>query len=1226
MATTAELGKTFLANPPAISIGGDSVQSSPFTSNMGSMTNFTPIQPWENRRTTLWTMPSNYIMDPSNNIKNTFILQLLTTNNFLVNYIFPMKVTNDITFAKNQMIFGPHLPDQVPHLGVVRYIKSRMQSSTQSLIRYGLGFTMEHEFMKTPTGATALVFAYKQIGQAFIEHMQLSVIVAMLNADDWERNRLEKINGADNYGKQTEKIMEREKDFWAFVQQESKNAWMNLDTNVDEQHSQYSQAQLNTWIVDYRVTGYVRRIPDDQTKFLDYGPGNQQNVRSGIEYFRLDEKGNRCYSTRSFLCDGQIINSLQRIAQIGEYYLCADRPGLNFKSLYESQDRSVHIYSDESNSWVEVRLDQFIKNSQRFTKKGTLKTTNDLYHTDAGKSRLDDDFLYHTINDHIVPKTFFGQFKHEHYNIDDQRHLGETVISSVKIGDQPLLAKAFAALQECVETMHVESYSPNYRKYLGEMYDQVSQSTLQTFQDRVTGSLAYVGNDHNSLDVTTGTSFRLPPTHASYGGFKTIQTIASMKTPEGKAFKNTFSSHHIDLIKAYLPVFESYVDKLVKIFPNSAILKSQWASPYVHNPSPRDTAFENLILRQFPALPIYFNLGTDESTIQGSSIYAGIEELERLALQINQAVQRSNLVSDVKKNVQDIVAVSSRNIFTYATALLKVLWLVLDYKNVARTEKAFAAIESRIQASREINVLKRDETLYYQYLSRFRQVFDAYPEYIEITNVLADNVQLAVTDRGGNGAQIMMPLTMGAVAYKQFVEECRRGNTQTTTLKGLVAVSRFDTYAPLTTDPAALQKESAAIDDFMLSLQKYRTSNSEDPSCKVHTLPMVSVAAITQRASILSETKSERAQRLLRKPVGNTHNHNAFASIMSAGSTRERRSYQSGALQDDRMTPKKLSEAFFDPNESISHLLDDTDVGDELTQDFIFNFARACTQFSAQPEILFSVIAFFWTPITEQAFMASYEYNTHHPVNYIIVRPHQTYYTQTAIKCIPGDETGNSYIAHVNIEVGNDPTTQVYDVAMRAYMGAGVNNSENIYVAPNIMVNGYLFGAGVGFCEPDKYNPMLGINGSGNGASIISMMAPRNVVVPSVFSTTGTLSWTDPQGTSTIIREGLKYSYPVAPFYNRIWAFNQHPTNDPAVQASVSHKKNKMFTANSVCYSGCALYNDQITKKPDWGTVPTGHWRQHLIGAGKYRQRIGKDPVTSDHALLGKTTFSFHEA
>lgn len=110
MANTAELSQFMTANPLTVSIGGGALNDSAFTAWLGPTTNIAPLQPWENRRTSMWTMPAQYIMNPSQNIENTFTLTMLTLNNFLINFILPMKVTDQITFVKQAMIFGPICP------------------------------------------------------------------------------------------------------------------------------------------------------------------------------------------------------------------------------------------------------------------------------------------------------------------------------------------------------------------------------------------------------------------------------------------------------------------------------------------------------------------------------------------------------------------------------------------------------------------------------------------------------------------------------------------------------------------------------------------------------------------------------------------------------------------------------------------------------------------------------------------------------------------------------------------------------------------------------------------------------------------------------------------------------------------------------------------------------------------------------------------------------------
>jgi hypothetical protein len=255
--------------------------------------------------------------------------------------------------------------------------------------------------------------------------------------------------------------------------------------------------------------------------------------------------------------------------------------------------------------------------------------------------------------------------------------------------------------------------------------------------------------------------------------------------------------------------------------------------------------------------------------------------------------------------------------------------------------------------------------------------------------------------------------------------------------------------------------------------------------------------------------------------------------------------------------------------------------------------------------------------------MATFEHNIMHPFNYIVSQPYKTYYTLTGIKCIPGSETGNTYIGHVNVEIGNDPTVQKYNVALRAYHGASVNKSDRIFVAPHIFIDDYLFGGGVKFIELEKFNPAQAIYGESKAASLFSQACPRNESIPDCFTLSGKLRWTDTQGVTTTLATDGKYSYPSSPFYNRIWGWDRFIANNPVHQVHIANKTGKGFTPNQVVFRGLALYHDQVTKKYSWGTEPTGHWKRHLIGSGKKRQRTGKENVSDDHALVGVNTFSF---
>lgn len=1294
MASTIELIQALYANPPSISVATTSANETPYGGFLGPMNNNLPIQPWENRRTSLFTMPANFIMNPQNNIANTYTLTMLTANNFLVNYIFPMQVSDQLTFSKTQMIFGPYLPDQVPHLGIVRFVKARMQSSTQTLIRYGLGFQMEHEFMKTPAGVTAHLMHYKQIANAFIEHLQLQVINAILTVDDWERNRLQQLRGmaGASYDKQVDKIMEREKDFWAYVQQTDANAWTLLDNAVEEMHGIYSPQPLTTWIVDHRVPGYCKHTAD-QTEYALYGPGNQLNVRSGIEYFQTDVKGNRIYSTRSFLNDGEIFNALERVAQIGGYHLCADRPNLNYTSLYSSSDRSVRIPSEDTDSMVELTLDKFVLNCQRFTPGGMLKTTRDLNYQETAGSSLEHDFLYHKIGGSIVPRAFWGQLNPEHFNGTDQQRLAQTVLASMStVNNRKGILQAIRNLHTCMKIMHDQSMDNVFNALPGVL----NIAGISTFTNDNTRSPAMANNNFGSLNWTISDDEKLPkaighlpPFYGTYGGFKTLQSTYREVGPVGQNLRAKFSTFHLQMIADSMDAFEEFVDVLDKSFPGSALLNPNWASPAIQNATKYDVAFQNLVGRQFPSYPLYLQSAQDHGdTNRGLQAFEyALLEVVKVAASIPQNEMHKlvagafggNITSAAQQEIRKQTSMApafisalqavdgNTDIYFYGLCFLRLTWLIIDRNQTAALIEAFKRTDSRIQSHlTTISVANRFETLFFDTAQRFRRAFVENPSLLAFANAVSMVVSIAtlgvsrsrVDERGMPLA--LTPLTIGARAYQEFVRTIRDGEWSATVGDFRIGVGRYDTYASFRKNTRDA-KQVQSLNEHLALLSKYmRADPQSDPSSNIQNMPVLLNAAYHVNpgsaplpAKGAEEEERERDEFLRRRRqeasrIFEDDDREVFSSRMNAKKARVRRTFESGggdgdggdddsrrgAVFDGNSYEQFMSSSaagvsrserspFFNPLQGIFNVLDATDIDKEVTPHFQHNFALACSRLGNQPEMLWIVLAWLFTPITEQSLMASYTHHYYHPVNYIIARPHNTYKATTGVKLIPGSETGQSYIAHVNVEIGNDPTVQTMNVAMRAYTGAGVNKSENIFIAPNIMVTEYVMGGGTAMMNPEDYDPANAIYGRTKSASLIFMMTPRNVPLPLVFSLTGTLSWTDPQGVSTVVRSGTRYSYPSAPFYNRIWGFKRFEANNSRRPVLLGNKPSQAFIPNDVMFLDYTEYLDQHSKTPIWGVAPHGHWRPHLIGAGKQRQRLGKDPVTPDNALMNVKTFAF---
>lgn len=655
MATVDTLQLPFMLNPPTVATQSSSLNGNPYFQYFGTPQTYQPLTSYEAVDQTLRTFPEA-LKGQSTFLERTFTLLALTQNAFLTSVILPIKYTNDTHFTWSQWIFHPYLPERVPHLGVVRFVKSQTQTKTKALTRFGIGMTLEHGFMETELGRQHYVMEIRQITQAINEGLQAEALYALMNSQSWELNRLRQLQGSAGnvlHTPHVDAIIQRELDTWAYMQQ-NRHAWFGMNDHVARAIETYSQGGFNAWIIDIRVDSFRKRVAEDQTTFAIHGPGFLESLQQGAQHYQVDPNGKVIYATRSFLTGERPINPLESSAQIGEYVRCADLPDMNFDE-YDSSYRTQKIYDEDYDVFKDITLRQKLQHCHRFNDSGTLKTYKDL----RIKVNLDDDedkkidFLHYvTPKKEVRPLSLFGQLRQEHFDTNDYRDLARTVFSSLSKTSPynlPAYEEAFATLRRYIEDMNQAPYDNKYEAWVAALalWNQ-NTSAGNTGANAQTPGVDGVNdiraNGFRSLDmfpsggptVALGQWRAVPPTHSTYGGFKTIQ---DMFRKNNGAYAAVFNMTVAGEISKAIDVFDQFVAKVAAYFPKSLAADPAWVTANIHSPTAADAIFENLLCRQYPSRSLFIrpinSAATDafnavRTTLAGTPTDAFEQEVARL--------------------------------------------------------------------------------------------------------------------------------------------------------------------------------------------------------------------------------------------------------------------------------------------------------------------------------------------------------------------------------------------------------------------------------------------------------------------------------------------------------------------------------------------------------------------------------------------------------------------
>lgn len=242
---------------------------------------------------------------------------LITENDdWYTRYVLPYQETDDIHIKWNVWRFNKTLADIEPHQGVPRYVTAESELHSDSLLRRGLAFIIEHGFYQTETGRNHYMMNLRQIVEAIHETCYFGVIHALLHGKDYYREWQRK------YGVKASslsEIMQREKNNWACVQKKERGLYL-LDAECKNMMS-YEGVTPNLWIFPSKMSIYVSMVPSSEVEYFRKGPGAADNLEKGPDNFQTF-RGCKVFETRPFDIDfvGEPVDLLRRNVQIGEYY------------------------------------------------------------------------------------------------------------------------------------------------------------------------------------------------------------------------------------------------------------------------------------------------------------------------------------------------------------------------------------------------------------------------------------------------------------------------------------------------------------------------------------------------------------------------------------------------------------------------------------------------------------------------------------------------------------------------------------------------------------------------------------------------------------------------------------------------------------------------------------------------------------------------------------------
>lgn len=414
------------------------------------------------RNSDIDTFASDAFAHETHNLPRAYVGRnkfLMATIDFLITkdddwytrYILPWLYTEEIHVKWNIWRFNRTMMDYEPEQGVPRYVSYESESRSDSLVRRGLAFIIEHGFYKTEIGRQHYLMNLKQIVEAVHETVYYGVMHELLAApnyyQEWHRK-----HGGSNYSTQTNDaitLMAEERWRFACVQKDIKGLFV-LDAEVKDRMRRVG-IEPDAWVFPSKMAIYASMVPE---YFNEYRRGGQgvSALEEGPKRFDTF-RGNRVFETRTFDTDfmsESAVEPLSRTREIGEYYVLGEN---GLKELHDG----IRIFDMSRDKFHKIDTQEACKH----VSKGNENWVNDLVKGCFKKIKAKGD----TVND-VFKKSFGEEWKDTLYtnsNTDWPETLDmdneNEVVSFLRNMSHNLFEKE-ASVEQIRELMKIEVKDP----------------------------------------------------------------------------------------------------------------------------------------------------------------------------------------------------------------------------------------------------------------------------------------------------------------------------------------------------------------------------------------------------------------------------------------------------------------------------------------------------------------------------------------------------------------------------------------------------------------------------------------------------------------------------------------------------------------------------------------------------------------------------------------------
>jgi hypothetical protein len=320
------------------------------------------------RNTDIETFASDAFAHETHNLPRAYVGRnkfLMATIDFLITkdddwytaHVLPWLYTEELHVKWNIWRFNRTMMDYEPEQGVPRYVSYESESRSDSLVRRGLAFIIEHGFYKTEIGRQHYLMNLKQIVEAVHETVYYGVIHELLAAPNfyqqWQHN-----HGRQHSLMQNDATVTLAEERWRFacVQKDVKGLFV-LDAEIKDRMRRVG-IEPDAWVFPSKMAIYASMVPEYFNEYSRGGAPATTALETGAKRFDTF-RGNRVFETRSF--DTDFMNAgatepLTRHRQIGEYYVLGEH--------FEDYNHGMQIFDMSRDAFTTITHAEAIKHVQ----------------------------------------------------------------------------------------------------------------------------------------------------------------------------------------------------------------------------------------------------------------------------------------------------------------------------------------------------------------------------------------------------------------------------------------------------------------------------------------------------------------------------------------------------------------------------------------------------------------------------------------------------------------------------------------------------------------------------------------------------------------------------------------------------------------------------------------------------------------------------------------------